>query len=81
MSGPGEMSVSMFFGIFSGQILKGAVTKKTPWLFVLQIGDEILYPSLPKSSKYLLRRSLDPLKAFSGGVWGSKHLLTRYLED
>ena len=38
-------------------------------------------PSLPKSSKYLLRRSLDPLKAFLGGVWGSKHLLTRCLED
>ena len=22
-----------------------------------------------------------PIKAFSGGVWGSKHLLTKYLED
>ena len=38
-------------------------------------------PSLPKSSKYLLRRCLEPLKAFSGGVWGFKHLLIRYLED
>ena len=32
-----------------------------------------LYPSLPKSSKYLLRGCLEPLNAFSGGVWGSKH--------
>ena len=39
------------------------------------------FPSLPKSSKYLLRRCLEPQKAFSGGVWGSKHLLSRYLED
>ena len=31
------------------------------------------FPSLPKSSKYLVRRCLDPLKAFSGGVCGSKH--------
>ena len=38
-------------------------------------------PSLPKSPKYLVSRCLDPLKAFSGGVCGSKHLLTRYLED
>ena len=38
-------------------------------------------PSLPKSSKYLLKRCLDPLKAFSGDVWGSQHLLTGYLED
>ncbi len=39
------------------------------------------FPSLPKSPKYLVSRCLDPLKAFSGGVCGSKHLLTRYLED
>ena len=39
------------------------------------------YPSLPKSTKYLVSRSLDPLKAFSEGVCGSKHLLTMYLED
>ena len=38
-------------------------------------------PRLPKSSKYLLIRYLDPPKAFSGGVCGSKHLLTRHLED
>ena len=38
-------------------------------------------PSLPKSPKYLVSRCLDPLKAFSAGVCGSKHLLTRYLED
>ena len=38
-------------------------------------------PRLPKSSKYLVIRYLDPPKAFSGGVCGSKHLLTRYLED
>ena len=43
------------------------------------VGDS--HPSLPKSSKYLVSRCLEPLKAFSGGVWGSKHLLTRYLED
>ena len=35
-----------------------------------------IYPSLPKSSKYLLRRCLDPLKVFSGGVWRSNHLIT-----
>ena len=39
------------------------------------------YPSLPKSSKYLVNRCLEPLNVFSGVVWGSKHLLTRYLED
>ena len=41
----------------------------------------IYNPSLPKSPKYLVTRCLEPLKAFSGGVCGSKHLLTRYLED
>ena len=40
-----------------------------------------IFPSLPKSSKYLLMRSLDLLKAFSVGVWSPKHLLTRCLED
>ena len=40
-----------------------------------------IHPILPKSSKYLLRRCLEPQKAFSGGVWGSKHPLRRYLED
>ena len=39
------------------------------------------YPSLPKSSEYLASRCVGPLKALSGGVCGSKHLLTRYLED
>ena len=29
--------MSMFFWGFSGQIPKGAVTKKNPWLFALQI--------------------------------------------
>ena len=43
--------------------------------------DLVSIPSLPKSSKYLLRRCLEPLKAFSGGVSGFKHLLIRYLED
>ena len=42
---------------------------------------DAINPSLPKSSKYLVSRCLDLLQAFSGGVWGSKHLLTRYLED
>ena len=37
-------------------------------------------PSLPKSSKYLVSRCLEPLKAFSGDVWGFKHLLTGYLD-
>ena len=39
------------------------------------------HPSLPKSSKYLLRRCLEPLRTFSGGVWEFKHLLTWCLED
>ena len=38
-------------------------------------------PSLPTSSKYLVSRCWDPLKVFSGGICGSKHLLRRYLED
>ena len=39
-------------------------------------------PSLPKSSSHTLWGSVfGPLKAFSGGVWRSRHLLTRYLED
>ena len=45
------------------------------------IGRFFPFPSLPESSKYLVSRCLEPQKAFSGGVWGSKHLLTRYLED
>ena len=50
---------------------------------LLQCSNDIpeILPSLPKSPKYLVSRCLDPLKAFSGGVCGSKHLLTRYLED
>ena len=36
-------------------------------------------PRHPKSSKYLVSRCLEPLKAFSGDVWGFKHLLTRYI--
>ena len=48
--------------------------------------NRIIIPSLPKSSKYLVSKclgplNLGPLKALSGGVCGSKHLLTRYLED
>ena len=39
------------------------------------------YPSLPKSSNYLVSRCLGPLKVLSGGLCGSKYLLTRYLED
>ena len=38
-------------------------------------------PSLPKSSNYLVSRYLGPLKVLSGGVCGSKYLLTRHLED
>ena len=49
---------------------------QTPLLFYC-----LFCPSLPKSPKYLVSRCLEPLKAFSGGVCGSKHLLTRYLED
>ena len=41
---------------------------------------ETYTPSLPKSSKYLVSRCLEPLKAFSGDVWGFKHLLTGYLD-
>ena len=50
----------------------------------IKVGSDInspYNPILPKSSKYLLRRCLEPQKAFSGGVWGSKHPLRRYLED
>ena len=39
------------------------------------------FPSLPRSSKYIVSRCLGPLKALSGGVCRYKHLLTRYLED
>ena len=51
-----------------------SVVTKTGWWFQL-------FPSLPKSSKYLVNRCLELLNVFSGAVWGSKHLLTRYLED
>ena len=37
-------------------------------------------PRHPKSSNYLLSRCLEPLRAFSGDVWGFKHLLNRYLD-
>ena len=38
--------------------------------------------SLPKSSKCFLRRCLDPLEAFSWGVWGVQTtILTRCLKD
>ncbi len=37
-------------------------------------------PRHPKSSKYLVSRCLEPLKAFSGDVWGFEHLLTRCLD-
>ena len=41
-----------------------------------------VYPSLPKSSKYLVRRCLEALKAFSGRIWGVQTpILARYLED
>ena len=56
----------------------------SPCLVVQYLGiilSQLYRPNRPKSSKYLLRRCFDPLKAFSGGVWGSKHLLTKYLED
>ena len=42
-------------------------------------GIGIMNPSLPKSSKYLLRRCFE--RPSQKGVWGSKHLLTRYLES
>ena len=53
--------------------------KKTPIFGSIPIW--LINPSLPKSSKYLVNRCLEPLNVFSGAVWGSKHLLTRYLED
>ena len=31
--------------------------------------------------KSLVGRRLEPVKAFSASVWGSKHPLRRYLED
>ena len=41
-----------------------------------------MHPSLPKSSKYLVRGGdFEPLKTLLGGVWKSKHLLTGYLDD
>ncbi len=43
----------------------------------------ILFPSLPKSPKYLVSRYLDPLKAFSGDICGFKHRSSSsaWLED
>ena len=43
-----------------------------------------LKPSFPNSSEYLVRIGVffpPPKGQTSGGVCGSKHLLTRYLED
>ena len=41
-----------------------------------QIWSTFEYPRLPKSSKYLVSRCLEPLKPFSGDVWGFKNLYT-----
>ena len=38
------------------------------------------FPRHPKSSKYLVSRCLEPLKAFSGDVSGFKYLLNRCLD-
>ena len=38
----------------------------------------LIIPGHPRSSKYLVSRWLEPLKAFSGDAWGFKHLLNRY---
>ena len=42
--------------------------------------DSQTVPRHPKSSKYLVSRCLEPLKAFIGDVQGLKHLLSRYLD-
>ena len=50
---------------------------KSTWFFQRTINFQTFWvqnlnPNLPKSSKYLLRRCLDPLKAFSGGIWKTR---------
>ena len=57
----------MFFKMMDWDMF---ISVKKGWEKSLTLG-----PSLPKSSKYIVRRCLDPLKAFSGGVGGSTHLL------
>ena len=48
-----------------------------PWLefwdfLSIRVTSWGIYWGLPKSSKYLVRRCLAPLKAFSGGIWRSQ---------
>ena len=57
-------------------------SEQNPGLFLSSF-KEIMIPSLPKSSKYLVRKCLDPPKALPQEVFGGPFtpILTRYLED
>ena len=56
---------------FSLKMLK---SKSMPKAFLESFGGlfGLLNPRLPKSSKYLVSRCLEPLKAFSGGIWKTR---------
>ena len=69
---PASIHVPIFF-ILGKQHKKVENPKTGGWKMTL------VFQNHPNN--YLVNRCLEPLNVFSGAVWGSKHLLTRYLED
>ncbi len=51
------------------------------FLGILELKVQVWTPQFSKIHQIPSEEEFGPLKAFLGGVWGSKHLLTRCLED